>query len=727
MFSTKSGLVKFSSLSLVVLFGWFALLTCTGAGGFVGQSSYAKSNFGPAADIFPSWIISPTNPVITANPIPAPVTLVPPTVPVTISVLPSVPWDTAYAKPGSVLQDANSGTYRMWYESARVITTTTNGLVLAPSGIGLAISLDGVNWSKPVQNLPIFAGSGQISASSCPSDVFSAWDSAYVGSPRVIYDGFRYRMFYVGSNIGGRFDATQAASIGVADSLDGINWCRAGRTTPVLTPTLGKFDGTYDEPAGVRIEGSRLKLYFTGSDNSFVPRTGYAIADNFTSTPTSALVLNKQNGGNPVKVNGSIDKIKGAYAKNVNGTLFFWFVGSSSGSDLIYQAYGNSEVDFTLDPNNNILKPVAGSPNENTAQSDIAGVIVRNPEAGTLQTTTAQMWFTGLSSTGLLPQGFRAESPVPIPTTPGAPPPVTSIILPTSAARTPTPAPGFPGLPPGIPNGGPGSYYTPTPGEGNYSPFFETWKRVDEPVRAGLANRSWIYSGLPYGFRFLRERYEEGSRLVLYHDKGRMEAFGNGGLTNGLLAKELISGLMQVGDNKFEPRVPAIEAIAGDAIEVNPNNPAYYSLNPIASLNNDRRIANRSGSGQQVIETIDRAGVIGTDFATANYGATYSYYEPILGHNIANVFWDFMQQSGPVFVGTGYANDKVIDWLSVVGLPLTEPYWTKATMNGKQVDVLVQAFERRILTFTPTNADPFKVEMGNVGRHYFRWRYNLNN
>jgi len=37
--------------------------------------------------------------------------------------------------------------------------------------------------------------------------------------------------------------------------------------------------------------------------------------------------------------------------------------------------------------------------------------------------------------------------------------------------------------------------------------------------------------------------------------------------------------------------------------------------------------------------------------------------------------------------------------------------------------VLIQAFERRVLTYTPANADPFKVEMGNVGRHYFDWRY----
>ena len=36
---------------------------------------------------------------------------------------------------------------------------------------------------------------------------------------------------------------------------------------------------------------------------------------------------------------------------------------------------------------------------------------------------------------------------------------------------------------------------------------------------------------------------------------------------------------------------------------------------------------------------------------------------------------------------------------------------------------LIQAFERRVLTYTPANPAAFQVEMGNVGRHYYLWRY----
>jgi hypothetical protein len=38
-------------------------------------------------------------------------------------------------------------------------------------------------------------------------------------------------------------------------------------------------------------------------------------------------------------------------------------------------------------------------------------------------------------------------------------------------------------------------------------------------------------------------------------------------------------------------------------------------------------------------------------------------------------------------------------------------------------DVLVQLFERRVLTYTPSNQAGWQVEMGNVGQHYHSWRY----
>jgi competence protein ComEC len=36
---------------------------------------------------------------------------------------------------------------------------------------------------------------------------------------------------------------------------------------------------------------------------------------------------------------------------------------------------------------------------------------------------------------------------------------------------------------------------------------------------------------------------------------------------------------------------------------------------------------------------------------------------------------------------------------------------------------MVQLFERRVLTYTPSNPAGFQVEMGNIGAHYFQFRY----
>ena len=75
---------------------------------------------------------------------------------------------------------------------------------------------------------------------------------------------------------------------------------------------------------------------------------------------------------------------------------------------------------------------------------------------------------------------------------------------------------------------------------------------------------------------------------------------------------------------------------------------------------------------------------------------------------------------GPVYVNDVYR-------LFVFGRPISEPFWVTTKVAGTVQTVLVQMFERRVLTYTPTNSTAFQVEMGNVGQHYFKWRYVANN
>ncbi|HEX2909567.1 MAG TPA: polysaccharide deacetylase family protein [Chloroflexia bacterium] len=254
--------------------------------------------------------------------------------------------------------------------------------------------------------------------------------------------------------------------------------------------------------------------------------------------------------------------------------------------------------------------------------------------------------------------------------------------------------------------------------------FKSVWSQSDGPVAAGRASRSWLWGPGPFTAQ-VEEYSEVGNRYVLYFDKGRMELTHpeTNTLTLGLLVYEMISGKIQLGDKLYSPSPggPAITNVVGD-----PGNWLTYArLQPYASLNLDNRAKDLTG------KTVDLK-------LTENGGAQpagvlagqqlISYYEPVLGHNIPKIFWDYLNQPGLIydsFFG-GYLTGQPFSWLQDVGYPLTEPYWVRQRVGGVEQDVLFQAFQRRTLTFTPANPPQFQVEMGNVGRHYTLWRYGHN-
>ena len=216
-----------------------------------------------------------------------------------------------------------------------------------------------------------------------------------------------------------------------------------------------------------------------------------------------------------------------------------------------------------------------------------------------------------------------------------------------------------------------------------------------------------------------------GWRLVQYFDKTRMEITNPGGdqssiwyVTNGLLAKELITGDMQIGDDKFVQYAPAQVNVAGDAND--PNGPTYATFNPLMAYG---AIPN----GWVITQTVDRAGTVTTDSSLSSYGVTSTDVGAPTKHDVASVFWDFMNSSGPIDQNGQVVNGKLFaNPFYATGYPITEPYWTHVLVGGVSKLVLVQVFERRVLTYTPSNPDGWKVEAGNVGLQYYQWRYGDN-
>lgn len=187
-------------------------------------------------------------------------------------------------------------------------------------------------------------------------------------------------------------------------------------------------------------------------------------------------------------------------------------------------------------------------------------------------------------------------------------------------------------------------------------------------------------------------------RLVQYFDKGRLELNQARGqtVTSGLLANEMITGRMQVGDTRFETRAPAAISVAGD-----PDNlfPQYKDLGVPPP------------PAPQVGAPVQTELVPGGSRPAANVppdaAAAIATTDSVTGQPIPRMFADFRNRMGT----------------QVIGLAITQPYWVQVRIGGVERRVLMQAFERRVLTYNAANPDPFKVEFGNVGQHYYRWRY----
>lgn len=257
-------------------------------------------------------------------------------------------------------------------------------------------------------------------------------------------------------------------------------------------------------------------------------------------------------------------------------------------------------------------------------------------------------------------------------------------------------------------------------------PLLVNWQRTDKPVMDGVVNRTWMWG--PQAAAYLSwESYAEapdGERKVIYFDKSRMEITDPDAnrddpwyVSNGLLVVELMTGRLQMGHTRFENREPAGVNVAGDVSD--PNGVTYATLATV-------RAAFTGPQPGPLTWTLDQSGNVGVDARFASFDVGVTWYEPATGHWVAEPFWELMTSSGTVWDDTGYLDEALFaDPFYATGYPITEAYWVKVLLDGQPEDVLLQCFERRCLTWTPSNPDGWQVEAGNVGLHYYIWRYGV--
>lgn len=253
------------------------------------------------------------------------------------------------------------------------------------------------------------------------------------------------------------------------------------------------------------------------------------------------------------------------------------------------------------------------------------------------------------------------------------------------------------------------------------------WDMTDGQIASGAVSRSWIFG--PEPISAAHEYYPQSPtnfRQIVYYDKGRLdlnhEQLPPGSIwmvSGALLTSELMSGRIQLGENEFVTREPAEVPLVGDLEQPNPV--TYATLAPHSSMashlreTQGNRRAQRESSerhfeqvGKQVTALLRPDGSI-TPGAIKDFDVTITEYDELLGHNVASPF-------------AGWASELPMPALNLVGLPISEPYWIETEVDGEPTLVLIQAFERRTLTFTPSNPEGWQVESGNVGLHYRLWR-----
>ena len=248
------------------------------------------------------------------------------------------------------------------------------------------------------------------------------------------------------------------------------------------------------------------------------------------------------------------------------------------------------------------------------------------------------------------------------------------------------------------------------------------WTQTDGPVAAGEIARTWIWG--PSAIVSTTEYYSEsptGLRKTVYYDKGRLDILDPTMPTDdpwyvsgALLSSELLSGRIQLGETLFIDRQPADIAIVGDYRQENPV--TYASLSKLSSVWSDPAVTDgtyqaprfESRIGEEVSDLLLPDGTVVPD-GSSIAGVTVAEYDDTTGHNIAAPFLE-------------WAANYPLSWAYLLGLPITEPYWVNAEVGGVNKLVMVQVFERRVLTYTPGNSPGWEVESGNMGLHYRLWR-----
>lgn len=241
------------------------------------------------------------------------------------------------------------------------------------------------------------------------------------------------------------------------------------------------------------------------------------------------------------------------------------------------------------------------------------------------------------------------------------------------------------------------------------------WEAADGPVARHEIVRGWVWG--PSAIAVAADDAPgtlDGVRRQVYFDKGRLDIADPSAdatqpwfAVGAQLVTEMLAGAIQTSAGDWIERGPAEIPVVGDPDQPDPV--TYATLGAVSRLPTaDAPLRAADATGTTVTALLAPDGTVVAD-AVPSPSIAVARYDATTGHNIAQPFADW-EASQPYSA------------LYVLGHPLSEPYWVKARVAGVDQLVMLQAFERRVLSYTPENPDGWQVESGNAGQHYRAWR-----
>jgi predicted GH43/DUF377 family glycosyl hydrolase len=225
-----------------------------------------------------------------------------------------------------------------------------------------------------------------------------SWDGDYVTSPRVIYDGSTFRMWYQGGFSG-------VSLIGYATSTDGINWVKHG--TPVLTVgPSGAWDSSAVALGSVLWNGTTFQMWYAGTNGITYPGGAIGFA-----TSTDGINWVKYS-GNPVLIPTELGfdqkYIASPYVIRLTLTYNMWYTGrnviapKANAINRILYATSTDGMQWTKWPKP-VLSPAA-DPSAWDSNSVYAPSVIWNGQLFGL-------WYSAINQSLLVPRIGFATSP----------------------------------------------------------------------------------------------------------------------------------------------------------------------------------------------------------------------------------------------------------------------------------------------------------------------------